>query len=240
MTTQMDGAHVVVMGGSSGIGYAVAHHAIRSGAMVTITGRCPSKLQTAADRLEGARTIVSDISSRQSVEAVFENLPNVHHLVITAGQRILGKLSEHDPEYLLEAVRERLFGAVYAIRAALPLLHKNSSITLTSGLLATRPTALGTAVIAAACGGVEALARGLALELAPIRVNAVAPGVTETGLLDSLGSEYKRNFFDKASAALPVRRIGTPADIASAISFLMTNGYTTGQVLRIDGGGALI
>lgn len=240
VTDPIRGSHVFILGGSTGIGFAAAQLAMDRGANVTLAARSLDKLNAAAERLPGAHVVVADISSRKSIEAVFENLPTVDHLVITAGRRIVGKLSTEDPDYLLQAVQERVFGVVYAVRSALPILSRNASIVLTSGVLAHRPTATGTAVIAAACGGVEALVRALALELQPIRVNAIAPGFTDTPLMDGLGQETKAMVLQKAAENSPVKRVGTVDDIAAAILFLLSNGYMSGEIIRIDGGARLI
>jgi NAD(P)-dependent dehydrogenase (short-subunit alcohol dehydrogenase family) len=180
-----------------------------------------------------------DIGSRTSVERALAGSAPVDHLVITAGRRIVGTLADQDPDRLLQAVQERIAGAVYVIRACLARLSANASITLTSGVLVQRPTADGTAVLAAAAAGVEALARGLALELAPRRVNVVSPGVTATGLLDRLGQDTKDRLLAAFANRLPVHRVGTPDEVAAAYLFLMCNGFATGQVLRLDGGGSL-
>lgn len=178
-------------------------------------------------------------SPRSGIDGALSGIERIDHLAITAGQRIVGTLAEEDPERLLHAVQERIAGAVFVIRACMPRLSPDASITLTSGVLADRPTANGTAVLAAAAAGVEALARGLALELAPRRVNVVSPGVTATGLLDPLGQEAKDRVFAAVAGRLPVRRVGTPEEVAAAYLFFMWNGFATGQVLRIDGGGSL-
>lgn len=235
----LQGAHVFVFGGSTGIGLAAATHAARAGAALTLAGRTPEKLDAAVLALPGARTVVADIANREAVEAAFTDVPKIDHLVITAGRRIVGKIAAEDPDHLLQAMRERVFGVVYAVRAALPVLSPRASIVLMSGVLAERPTATGTAVIAAASAAVEGLVRGLALELQPMRVNAVAPGFTNTTLLDSLGEQTKSAILKRAAETSPVQRVGTVDDIARAIMFLMTSGYVSGEILRIDGGSRL-
>jgi NAD(P)-dependent dehydrogenase (short-subunit alcohol dehydrogenase family) len=234
------GSHVLVVGGSSGIGAAVASRAQTLGGDVTVGGHDADKLAATSHELGGCRTVQLDVGSRVSVERALSGVRPVDHLVITAGQRIVGRLLDQDPDRLLHAVQERIAGAVYVIRACLPHLSAEASITLTSGVLVQRPTADGTAVLAAAVAGVEGLARGLALELAPRRVNVVSPGVTATALLDPVGPDVKARFLAAVASKLPVRRVGTPDDVAAAYLFLMCNDFATGQVLRLDGGGSLV
>lgn len=234
------GRHVLVVGGSSGIGAAVAAQARALGAEITLAGMNADRLAQASGALGGCRTMQLDVGSRTSVEQALGRAAPIDHLVITAGQRIVGTLADQDPDRLLHAVQERIAGAVYVIGACLARLSTNASITLTSGILVQRPTANGTAVLAAAAAGVEALARGLALELAPRRVNVVSPGVTATGLLDPLGQDAKDRLHAAIAGRLPVRRVGTPGEVAAAYLFLMCNGFATGQVLRLDGGGSLV
>ncbi|RKP52216.1 SDR family oxidoreductase [Trinickia fusca] len=236
----LDGAHVVVIGGSSGIGLAAAAAIKAQGGHLTLVGRSASKLEAAAQQLGGARTVVADIASRTSIEASFASMTRIDHLVITAGSLHTGKLVDTDPDPLLVDLHERLAGPLYSIKAALPWLHARSSIVLTGGQYADRPPSSGAAIVAAAVSGVEALARALALELKPIRVNVVAPGLVDTPLFDVFGQETRSAIFKQAADSLPVGRAGRPEEIAEAISFLMSNGYVTGEVLHVDGGGRLV
>ncbi|MGL5075715.1 MAG: SDR family oxidoreductase, partial [Waterburya sp.] len=149
-----------------------------------------------------------------------------------------GKIANATMEELKYPIAERVFGAIYAIRYVLPKMSAGS-ITLMSGLFATRPVP-GVATIAAAVAGVEAMTRTFALELAPIRVNAVCPGYIDTPLLQTaFGDNYEQTL--KAQAAtLPTKRIGTAEEVAQAVLLLMTNGFITGEILHVDGGGKLI
>ena len=235
-TDALKGRHVVILGGGSGMGLATAEIAREMGASLTLGGNDRRRLEEAARAIPDARLVDVDISSRQSVEAAFVGLPVIDHLVITAGSRINGKLADTDPDRLLDAVRERTFGSVYAVHAALPLLSPAASIVLMSGVLTQRPLAPGNAVFAASVGAVEALVRGLALELQPVRVNAVAPGVTDSTFFAETDEPTRSALFARASANNLVKRVGTVGEIAQAIIFLMTNAFMTGEILRIDGG----
>ncbi|HWV06589.1 SDR family oxidoreductase [Ralstonia sp.] len=234
------GAHVVVFGGSSGIGLATAAAAKAKGAEITLVGRSPEKIEAAARSIDGARTAVADIADRSAVEALFRTLERVDHLVITAGSFIVGKLTESDPDQLLAAMHERIAGPLYAIKAALPLMPPTASIVLTSGQLGDRPSGDGTSVIAAAVRGVEGLARSLALELKPIRVNVVSPGFVDTPLFDVFGPESRTAILSQVASSLPGGRVGHPEEVGEAIAFLLGNRYMNAEILHIDGGGRFV
>jgi NAD(P)-dependent dehydrogenase (short-subunit alcohol dehydrogenase family) len=236
----LEDAQLVVMGGSSGIGLATARAAQARGARVTLVGRNAVKLEAAADTVAGARTRIADIAERSQVEALFAGLARVDHLVITAGALAGGRLAETDPDTLFAALRERIAGPLYAIKAALPLMPPTGSIVLTGGLLSDRPSGGGFSVVSAAVRGIEALAGSLALELKPIRVNVIAPGFVDTPLFDSLGGEARAGLLARAAAGLPGGRIGRPEEIAEAILLLLANPYLNGEVLHVDGGGRLV
>jgi NAD(P)-dependent dehydrogenase (short-subunit alcohol dehydrogenase family) len=131
---------------------------------------------------------------------------------------------------------QRLLGVAYVVRQAKPRMD-GGSITLMSGLYSTRPSA-GGAISAAAVAAVEGMTRALALDLAPIRVNAVAPGLIDTPLWEAFGAQ--RDAILASTARLPVGRVGRPEEVASAVIFLMCNGFITGAVLPVDGGGGLV
>ena len=238
--SSLSGAHVVIFGGSSGIGLAAAAAAKAEGADVTLVGRSAEKLEAASRAIGGARTAVADIANRSAVEAMFGTLGRVDHLVITAGSFIVGKLSESDPDQLFAAMHERIAGPLYAIKAALPLMPATASIVLTSGQLADRPSGDGTSVIAAAVRGVEALARSLALELKPIRVNVVSPGYVDTPLFDVFGPENRAAILTQVAGSLPGGRVGRPEEVGEAIAFLLGNRYMNAEILHVDGGGRFV
>lgn len=238
--TLFQGAHVVVFGGSAGIGLATAAAVKSRGATVTLVGRVAERLAVAASQIGGADTAVADIAQRADVEAVFKGLSRVDHLVVTAGGLQVGLLADTDPDHLLQAVGERIAGPLYAIKAALPLMPPSGSIVLMGGQYSDRPPSNGAATIAAAVRGVEALARSLALELKPIRVNVISPGLIDTALFDVFGAEARAEIFDHAAKASPVGRVGTPEEVADAIIFLLGAGYVNGEVLHIDGGSRFV
>jgi NAD(P)-dependent dehydrogenase (short-subunit alcohol dehydrogenase family) len=174
------------------------------------------------------------------VEAVFDNMTQVDHLVITAGSLTAGTVAESDPDQLLAALHERIAGPLYAIKAALRLMQPTGSIVLTGGQYSDRPSGNGTSVIAAAVRGIEAFARSLALELKPIRVNVISPGFVETPLFDVFGPDGRAAILKQAADALPGGRVGTADEVGAAIAFLLSNNYMNAEVLHIDGGGRFV
>lgn len=231
---KLQGAHVVVMGGSTGIGLAAARLARHAGADVTIAGRSPDKLAQAQRALGEVRTVAADITDEAAVGQVFEGLSHVDHVLISAGTIINGRIIDNDLTNLRRIIDERIWGLTYVVRQAVPRMTRGS-ITFTSGGLSSRPR-VGAAMLTAALAGVEALAPALALEVAPVRVNAVTPGLIDTPLLHTAYGPERDTIVNTRAAILPGKRIGSAEEVAQAILMLMTNEYITGEVLHIDGG----
>ncbi|HYW52182.1 MAG TPA: SDR family oxidoreductase [Gemmatimonadaceae bacterium] len=246
----LDGQQVLVVGGSSGIGLAAAAAARAAGAHVTLAGRSAERLTRAAASLAAAsvggdvRTAQTDIADTEAYAMLLDTIATPDHLVITAGALSGGLLATLDAEVLDAAWRERAAGPVALLRAVVARrvahsLPRLTSVTLTSGLYATRPVA-GAALMSALCAAVEGLTAALALELAPTRVNAIAPGYTNTPLLDvvaqAVGAESGAALAAGATVRQPVPRAGTADELGEAVLFAMTNGYLTGATLRVDGG----
>jgi NAD(P)-dependent dehydrogenase (short-subunit alcohol dehydrogenase family) len=133
----------------------------------------------------------------------------------------------------------RFWGAMAAVKATLAGISTNGSITLTNGVVAHRPRP-GAALASAMAGAVEHLARGLAVELAPVRVNCVCPGYVRTGIWDSIPADSREARLTEMTKTLPLPRVGEPEEVAEAYLFLMRCGYATGQVLKIDGGMSIV
>ncbi|MTJ80860.1 MAG: SDR family oxidoreductase [Telmatospirillum sp.] len=231
------GRTVAVIGGSSGIGRAVAATARANGARLLLVARDPSRLAEAAAALGGARTIAADIADPAWERSdPFRDIAIIDHLIITAGTVRLRPLAEQTAEDLRRIAAERFTGPLLAIASAVRRMPADGSITLTSGQIAARPLPVGVA-LAAAAGAVEAMTPALALELAPRRVNAVAPGMVDTPLLAKLLGDGRDAAIRQAASTLPAGRIAGDADVAAAILLLITNGAITGEVLHVDGGG---
>ncbi|SDL28856.1 NAD(P)-dependent dehydrogenase, short-chain alcohol dehydrogenase family [Siphonobacter aquaeclarae] len=235
---KINGKKVMVVGGSSGIGLATAKQAKAEGAIVTILGYNPDQTKLIAEENE-FNWRVADVTKQETIYETLSDVQQVDHLVLLAGTFVAGPILNADITYLHKAFDERIWGSLHIIRALGTRLSSNASITFTSGVLADRPVP-GMAILAAASSAVEALVRGLCLELAPRRVNAVSPGTTDSPLLaKSLGAD-REIFINSVKDKLPLKRIATPDQVASAILFLMTNEIMTGETIHVDGGQRLV
>ena len=231
---------VVILGGSSGIGLATARAAKAEGARVIVTGRSRERLQLAQAELgSGARTVALDVADEAGTRALFQEIDRVDHIFITAGTVALDAQLAPDSASLRPAMDTRFWGAFYAAKYGATKMNAGGSITFMSGTTARRPLR-GAAVATASCGAVEAFARSLAIDLAPIRVNTIQPGYVDTPMLDELLGEAREAIKAEAGARLPVKRIGRPEELADAVLFLMKNGYVNGITLTVDGGGLLV
>lgn len=235
---KLEGGHVMVIGGSSGIGLAAARLAKDAGAEVTIAGRSQEKLVQAQQELGKVYTAVVDITDEDSVGKVFAGLRRVDHVVISAGTLRNGAIVNNDLTTLRRIVDERLWGLTYVVRHAAPRMQQGS-ITFTSGSLSSRPRP-GAAMLTAMLSAVEALAPALALELAPVRVNAVTPGLIDTPLLHTAYGAERDTIVKNRAAVLPGKRVGSADEVAQVILMLMTNDYMTGEMVHVDGGGRFV
>jgi NAD(P)-dependent dehydrogenase (short-subunit alcohol dehydrogenase family) len=229
---------VVIIGGSSGIGLATAGAAIRAGAEVVIVGRSRARLDAALEQLPQALTGVADVADGHAVEDLFAELGAMDHVALTAGGMAGGHLADADLTALRDDMDTRFWGAVHVCKAAAPRLRPGGSITLCSGAVSKKP-APGRSVVSAILNGVEGLGRALALELAPIRVNVVVPGVIDSPRLrGALGGDRAdlEERIATAFARLPAGRAGRLEEVAGAFLFAMTNTYLTGHRLLVDGG----
>ena len=229
---------MVVIGASTGIGLATARAARDAGARVTIVGRSAERLEAARPTVGEARAVVADVADPSAVDALFEAIGTVDHVALLAGGRAGGRIATADLTALRAEMDTRFWGAVHVCRAAAPRIPAGGSITLCSGAVSQKP-APGRSVVSAIVNGVESLGRALALELAPVRVNAVIPGVIDSPRLRSVIGGDAAELDAKIAAAyahLPVPRAGALAEIAQAFVFAMSNRYFTGQRLVVDGG----
>ena len=232
---------VVIVGGSSGIGLAVAEEAASQGADVVIVSSSAERVQEAIKSIGGeARGHAVDVSDEKAVGSFFTNLGGFDHLVFTAGDNLqLNELAKTDLKQARRAFELRYWSALATVKYGSPQIRKGGSVVLTTGVAGRRPHS-GWVIAASVCGTIEALTRALAIELAPIRVNAVSPGVVRTNLWQNMSSEEREQLFESVGKRLPVGRVGEAHDIAQAYLFLMQEGFGTGQTLVVDGGTVLV
>ncbi|WP_263359938.1 SDR family oxidoreductase [Acidicapsa ligni] len=227
---------VLVVGGSSGIGLATAAAALAAGAHVTIASHDASKLKDAQSRLGEVEVYNVDTRDNDSIEAMFTQLGAFDHIVVSAAATKGGPVRELALEDAYSSMESKFWGA-YRIARSAPI-KEDGSLTLISGFLSRRPSP--TSVLQGAINAaLEALVRGLALEIAPIRVNAVSPGLIDTPLYAKLPEDKRNAMFEATKQRLPLRRIGAPEDIAQAALFLATNPFVTGTVITVDGGATI-
>jgi NAD(P)-dependent dehydrogenase (short-subunit alcohol dehydrogenase family) len=239
----LSGKRVVIIGGTSGIGLAVAEGAIADGAEVVVGSSQAANVETATRRLGNrAWGDTIDVKAEDTVAAFFAGVGPFDHLVFTAGDwggRGPRVIAETDLPKSAQLFAVRYWGALAAIKHGQPLIREGGSITLTNGMVAHRPRK-GGALSTAMAGGIEFLTRGLAVDLAPIRVNAVCPGAIRTDVWNSIPAEDREATLKRMTERLPIARIGEPEEVAEAYLYLMRAGYTTGQVLLVDGGGSVV
>jgi NAD(P)-dependent dehydrogenase (short-subunit alcohol dehydrogenase family) len=238
--------HVLVAGGSSGIGLGVARACLDAGASVTLVGRAADRLAAARDALGGDSRVAvapADLTIEDDVRRLFEPAAGaaegrpIDHVVITAADLRYRPIHELDLRDARTTIDSKLVAALHVAKhARLPV---GGSLTLTTGVAADRPSP-GGALVAAVNGALNALVRALAVELAPRRVNAISPGWIDTPLWDAIAGDDKPRRMAAQAARLPVGRVGQPADIGQAAIFLMSNGFTTGETLYVDGGHRLV
>lgn len=230
------GKKVVVVGGSSGIGLATAELAKNEGAEVIIASRSAEKLKAVADKI-GAKAIATDVTDDDSVANLFKQCGPVDHVVVTAAQLKTGPFKSVAMDDVRSTMDGKFWGAWRCARAA--EIRPGGSLTLVSGFLSVRPRP-NSAIVGAANGALESLARSLALELAPVRVNCVSPGIIDTPIRAAMPEPARREMLAKTAAALPVGRVGLGEDIARQILAFMTIGFATGSIVYLDGGGLVV
>jgi NAD(P)-dependent dehydrogenase (short-subunit alcohol dehydrogenase family) len=234
MTEELKDQTVLVIGRGSGIARAITETVRDAGATVVVAGRDKDALAAAYDGDAGITAEYVDLTDEASIAALAERTA-IDHIVSTASARARGKVADLDRDAIRASFDTKVIGPLMLAKHFAPKLPPTGSLVIFSGVAATK-IAVGTLGVAITNGAAEVLARSLALELAPIRVNAISPGVIDTGAWDAFGPQGKADYFADIAARNPARRIGTVDDIASAVRFALTNTFLTGQTLHVDGG----
>lgn len=231
---------IVFIGGSSGIGLASAQQAIARGAEVVIAGRSEQKLRKAEEILgSNVQAYTLDTTDEQQVRSFFERIGRFDHLVVSAAETSGGSFLESDTAQARQLFDNKFWGQYYAAKYGAPYLSQSGSITLFSGVVAYKAM-IGSAALGAVNAAVSALGRTLALELAPIRVNVVSPGIIDTPSRSKMSEEARNQFYATIGGKLPVKRVGTADDVAQSVLYLLQNKFVTGTVLHAEGGHLLI
>jgi NAD(P)-dependent dehydrogenase (short-subunit alcohol dehydrogenase family) len=229
---------VLVIGRGSGLAHAITLLAHSQGARVVVAGRDKARLADAYND-PGITPEVVDMTDDASIAALAERVGPLDHVVSTASARARGNLAELQRDNLRTSFDTKVIGPTMLAKYFAPQINPGGSFVLFSGVHAFKHN-VGYLGVGITNGAVDFLTRWLAVELAPIRVNAISPGVIDTGAWDAMGEDGKQDYFNHIAAHNPVGRIGTPGDIAGAVLFAMTNTFMTGMTLKIDGGEPLI
>ena len=234
----LSGKNVLVIGGSSGIGYATAAGALAEGAKVTIASRSEDKLRAAQALLKGGVEIRRlDVSSDTDVDAFFKNAPSYDHIVVSGAAFKFGTVRDQNIDDAYAAMNVKFWGAYRVARKA--MVAPGGSFVFVSGFLSRRPKP-NMVLVGAINAALETLAQGLALEMAPVRFNVVSPGIIDTPTRAAMPAEARKALLENTAKALPVKRVGQAEDCADQILLMLRNTFMTGSVVYIDGGGLLI
>jgi NAD(P)-dependent dehydrogenase (short-subunit alcohol dehydrogenase family) len=232
---ELRGRTLVVIGGSAGIGLESARLARAAGADIVLTGRDPGRLERAAGEVGAARTAAFDATDADALEGFFEDLPGpIDHVLVTAGAPYYAPLAEMDIDHATGHVAEHL-GMILRVARLSRRLRPGGTLLLMGGT-GGRRTAVGLATVSVLTAALPALTKVLALELAPVRVNLIAPGFVDTPLSAALLGDELDARRAQLAAELPIRRVVGPADVAAVAVHLMTNTAVTGATYDVDGG----
>jgi NAD(P)-dependent dehydrogenase (short-subunit alcohol dehydrogenase family) len=234
------GKRIVIIGGTSGIGLAVAEMAAEEKATVLVASSSQEKVDRAKRRLPAsAQGGTVDLTSEESIKSFFSKVGEFDHLVYTAGEPLLSEpLEMLSLERAQKFFGVRFWGSLLAVKYGAPQIRRGGSIVLSSGM-ASRRSRKGWSAVSSVCGAVESLTRALSVELAPLRVNVVCPGLVRTELWDGLPAEAREAMYKRAEQNLLVGHPGEPGELAEAYLYLMKAGFSTGQVVVVDGGASV-
>lgn len=233
----LHGKRILVFGGTSGIGFGIARLAAELGGKTTVASRSRDKVARATREIgRGTEGHAIDLTVHEAVRSYFEEREPFDHVVVSAAELVAGPVRTTGISEARRAMDSKFWSAYHVAREA--RIGPGGSLTFISGVLSRRPSPAAT-LLGAINAALEALAQGLALELAPVRVNAVSPGRTDTAWWDGLPPDERKALLDRSAAALPVRRVGRPEDIAKQAILFMLNDFMTGSVVAVDGGGSI-
>jgi NAD(P)-dependent dehydrogenase (short-subunit alcohol dehydrogenase family) len=227
---------IIIIGGSSGMGLVTAIAATAAGAQVVIASRSRDKLEKARRTIGGDTEVMPlDVMDEAAVQAFFHRVGEFDHLTTPGNVASGGPFLTRDTAAVRADFDSKFWGQYLAAKYGAPSIRPGGSIVLFSGIYSQRPSA-GVSGVAAINSAIEGLTRALAVELAPIRVNAVSPGLVDTPIFDGMPKEAKDEMFQRFAAIAPVKRVGRPEEVAQAVLHLMANSFTTGTTLFVDGG----
>ena len=237
----LHGKRIIIVGAGSGIGRSVAVAASRAGASVILAGRKRDALeQTAALATGPAHISVFDAANEAEVEAFFAGTGAFDHLVSTISQGVTAPVSELRAADVQRAMNAKLWAPFFLVKHGKPHIDAAGSFAFFSGIRGPRP-APRSSITSLVNGGLEAFAKAMAVELGPIRVNVISPGIVDSGpFWSALGDEARQRMFSDFAQHSPARRVGLPDEQADAVLFAISNPFLTGAVIPVDGGALLM
>jgi len=231
---------IVIIGGSSGIGLESAKLAVEQGAEVVIAGRSEEKLQKAKAEIDSKITTYSlDFTQEENVKNFFDEIGELDSLVVTAGIATYGNFIETSTSQDRQLFDGKFWGQYHAAKYGAPNLSKDGSIILFSGVVAFKAME-GSSALGAVNAAIASLGRTLALELAPVRVNVISPGVVDTPSRYDMSLEERKEFYNGVAEGLPLNRVGQSEDVAESVIYLLRNNFSTGEILHVEGGHRLV
>jgi NAD(P)-dependent dehydrogenase (short-subunit alcohol dehydrogenase family) len=229
------GQTVIVIGGSSGIGFETARRANAEGAKVILAARDPERLKHAATEVGASSTAAFDATDPVAIERFFRDLPMIDHVMVTAGRPYYGRLADMDFAKIRDLIGEHLLQALYVARSAANKMRPGGTLIFMGGTGGRRP-ALGMSIAGSVTAALPNLTANLALEIAPVRVNLIAAGFVDTPLSAELLGDQLDKRRNQLRTTLPIGRVVGPADVAALAIHIMTNTALTGATYDIDGG----
>lgn len=238
---ELEKKRIVVVGAGSGIGRSIALAASRAGAEVVLAGRRRVPLESTAQALSGPHEMYAvDAAEEEAVAAFFASVGRFDHLISTASQGAAGAVTGLAASAIERAFAAKLWAPIFLVKHGAPRIAPDGSFTFFSGIRAARPNA-GSSITSLVNGGLEAFARAMAVELGPVRVNVISPGIVDSGpFWERLGAEGRERLFSDYAQKSPARRVGRPEELAEAALFALGNPFLSGTVLAVDGGGLLM
>lgn len=230
------GSHVVIIGGTKGLGRDIAAACVGLDARVTITGRDATHAKETATKLgPGVDGLACDLTDFESIAALFEKIDVVDHLVLTALDRDFNEIANFRPEDSARTALMKNVGYATAVHHSLPKFSADSSVVMFSGLSMWRP-APGSTTISMANAGVIGLVNSLATQIAPTRINAITPGIVGGTPAVDEADEVRKDIYEQLRLRTPGQRLPTPDDIISAVLLLLDNPGINGANLTVDAG----
>ncbi|MFD0693328.1 SDR family oxidoreductase [Paenibacillus sp. GCM10027628] len=227
---------IVIIGGSSGIGLETAKQVQALGADVIIASRSEDKLQRAKEILGSKASVYTlDTTDEQQVKSFFEKVGPFDHLVVSAAETSGGSFLQTDSAQARQLFENKFWGQYYAAKYGATQISPTGSMTLFSGVVAYKAM-IGSSALGAVNAAVSNLGQTLALELAPIRVNIVSPGIIDTPSRSKMQEDARTNFYATVANKLPLKRVGKAEDVAQSVLYLIQNSFVTGTVLHVEGG----